>query len=169
MSNEIQHENGGYEHQDLQASSVLYFLLVLAVVTVICLFGIKGLYLYLDAREKAEQPAVNPLVTNVPTDTRHIEREYPQSAFPSPRLEQFEGVELDQDLVGEENTLYSYGWVDEKAGTVHIPIERAMDLLVQRGLPVRLQGAADGVTSAKAKTGGMDRNRTDRKRMDQKK
>jgi hypothetical protein len=31
--------------------------------------------------------------------------------------------------------------VDEKAGTVHIPIEHAMDLLVQRGLPVRPQGA----------------------------
>jgi len=39
------------------------------------------------------------------------------------------------------DVLYSYGWVDEKAGTVHIPIERAMDLIVQRGLPVRGSGS----------------------------
>ncbi len=164
MSDEIKHENGGYEHQDLQPSSVLYFLLVLAVVTVICLFGIKGLYLYLDAREKAEQPAVDRLLTNVPRETRHIDRGYPQSAFPSPRLEEIEGVEIDQDLAREEDTLYSYGWVDEKAGAVHIPIDRAMDLLVQRGLPVRPHGAADEVTSANATSG-----RIDHKRMDQKK
>jgi len=33
---------------------------------------------------------------------------------------------------------------------VHIPIERAMDLLVQRGLPVRPQGAADESSTAEA-------------------
>jgi hypothetical protein len=44
--------------------------------------------------------------------------------------------------------------VDQKAGTVRIPIERAMDLLAQRGLPVRPEGATDespagGTTTAK--------------------
>ena len=33
--------------------------------------------------------------------------------------------------------LNSYGWVDPKAGVVRIPIDRAMDLLLQKGLPVR--------------------------------
>lgn len=37
----------------------------------------------------------------------------------------------------QEDLLDSYGWVDRKAGIVRIPIDRAMDLLVQRGLPVR--------------------------------
>lgn len=31
----------------------------------------------------------------------------------------------------------SYGWVDQKAGVVHIPVDRAMTLLLQRGLPAR--------------------------------
>jgi hypothetical protein len=132
----------GYEHQDLRAGGIIYFLLGLAVITIICLFGIRGLYSFLDRREKAAQPLMSPLATNVPTDTRNIPRDYPQSAFPSPRLEKIEGEELDQDLVSEQQTLYSYGWVDEKAGTVHIPIEHAMDLLVQRGLPVRPQNTA---------------------------
>jgi hypothetical protein len=135
--------HGSYEHQDLQPSGILYFLLALGVVTVLCLFGLKGLYGYLDRRERANQPAVNPLVTNVPEDTRRVAHGYPQAAFPSPKLEEDERGQLNEIRMKEEKTLYSYGWVDEKAGTIHIPIERAMDLIVQRGLPVRSQGAAE--------------------------
>jgi len=145
MTNEIKHGsapgNGGYERQDLQPSGILYFLLGLGVATLFCILGIRGLYAVLDRHEKTLQPAVNPLVTNVPADTRHIAPEYPQSAFPNPKLEEDERGQLNGIRIEEEKTLYSYGWVDEKAGTVHIPIERAMDLLVQRGLPVREQGA----------------------------
>jgi hypothetical protein len=138
---------GGYEHQDLQASSIFYFLLTIVLVTVLCLFVLRGFYAYLDHHEKAAQPAVNPLVTNVPTDTRHIAPGYPQSVFPDPKLEEDERGQLNGVLFNEEKTLYSYGWVDEKAGTVRIPIERAMDLIVQRGLPVRPQGVANHTAS----------------------
>ncbi|SDK36654.1 hypothetical protein [Microbulbifer yueqingensis] len=34
-----------------------------------------------------------------------------------------------------ERRLHSAGWVDRQAGVVHIPIERAMTLLLERGLP----------------------------------
>ena len=78
-------------------------------------------------------------MTNVPRDTRHVAPGYPQSAFPNPRLEEDERGQLNEIRTDEEKNLYSYGWVDEKAGTVRIPIERAMDLLVERGLPVRAQ------------------------------
>jgi hypothetical protein len=140
--------HGSYEHQDLQPKSILYFLLILAVVTVICLFGLRGLYSILDRREKAGQPQVGPLVMNVPEDTRHIAPGYPQGAFPNPRLEEDERGQLNGILTDEQETLYSYGWVDEKAGTVRIPIERAMDLIVQRGLPVRAQGGNAGAQPA---------------------
>lgn len=33
-----------------------------------------------------------------------------------------------------EQRLHSVGWVDREQGIVHMPIDRAMDLLVQRGL-----------------------------------
>jgi hypothetical protein len=145
MTDEPKHEratgHGSYERQDLQASGVLYFYLGLAVVTLLCILGLRGLFAVLDRREKTLEPPVNPLVTNVPTDTRHITPGYPQSAFPNPKLEEDERGQLNGILLNEDKTLYSYGWVDEKAGTVHIPIERAMELIVQRGLPVRPQGA----------------------------
>jgi hypothetical protein len=139
------HENtnghGNFERQDLRPSGILYFLLGLSVATLLCILALRGLFAFLEHREKALQPPVNPLVTNVPTDTSHIAAGYPQSAFPNPKLEEDERGQLNDIRMNEEKTLYSYGWVDEKAGTVHIPIARAMDLLVQRGLPVRPQGA----------------------------
>jgi hypothetical protein len=146
MIDESKHENtagnGDFERQDLKVSGILYFLLAIVVGTAICLIGLRGLYAHLDRHDKAGQPPVNPLVTNVPTDTRHIAPGYPQTAFPSPRLEEDERGQLNGILTEEEKTLYSYGWVDEKAGTVRIPIERAMELIVQRGLPVRPPSAA---------------------------
>jgi hypothetical protein len=105
--------------------------------------GLRGLYTFLDHRVRASQPEVNPLITNVPQDTLHIPPGYPQTAFPSPRLEEDERGQLNDIRLQQDNTLYSYGWVDENAGTVRIPIERAMDLLVQRGLPVRPQETGD--------------------------
>jgi hypothetical protein len=143
-------DHGTFEHEDLSARNVLYFLLTLGIVTVLCMFGLKGVYAFLDHRVKASQSEVNPLVTNVPEDTRHVAPRYPQTAFPSPRLEEDERGQLNGIRLEQDNTLYSYGWVDEKAGTVRIPIERAMDLLVQRGLPVRSQNSSEASDTAPA-------------------
>ena len=38
-----------------------------------------------------------------------------------------------------------YGWVAQDQGTVRIPIAEAMRLTVERGLPVRQGGTADGL------------------------
>jgi hypothetical protein len=145
MSNDnLKHENanghGSFEHQDLRPTSILYFLVTLGIATVLCMAALKGFYAYLDYRERSTQEPVNPLVKHVPEDTRHVATGYPQTAFPSPRLEEDERNQLNDILTKEDDILYSYGWVDEKAGIVRIPIDRAMDLLVQRGLPVRPQG-----------------------------
>lgn len=150
MTDETKHENAadnaGFEHQDLQASGILYFLLSLGVATVLAAVFLAGVYKFLDQREKAHQPVVSPLVANVPKSelkTRAEYEQYAEKAFPDPRLETDERNQLNQVRTREDDLLESYGWVDENAGTVRIPIERAMDLLVQRGLPVRPQGAAN--------------------------
>lgn len=41
---------------------------------------------------------------------------------------------------GEAEKLESYGWVDQQGGVARIPIERAMELTLQRGLPARAAG-----------------------------
>jgi hypothetical protein len=134
--------NGGYERSDIGAAKVLYFLLGLAVAGLLVYFIVHGLYFYLDKRSEAEQAPVNPLVTNAPTDTRRIPKDYPQTAFPDPRLEDDERGQLNRIRLKEEETLATYDWIDQTAGTVRIPIDRAMDLVAQHGLPVRAQAAA---------------------------
>jgi hypothetical protein len=57
--------------------------------------------------------------------------------FPGPKLQVTPRVDLQAFRAREEARLNSYGWVDKTAGVVRIPIARAMDLLIQRGLPVR--------------------------------
>jgi hypothetical protein len=133
--------NGGYERSDIGAAGVLYFLLGLAVAGFLVYFIVDGLFHYLDKRSEAEQTPVNPLVTNAPADTRHISKDYPQGAFPNPKLEEDERGQLNGIRLQEEQTLNTYDYIDKNAGTVRIPIERAMDLIAQRGLPVRAQSA----------------------------
>jgi hypothetical protein len=60
-----------------------------------------------------------------------------------PMLETNERGQFRDFLMNQENQLNSYGWVDENTGVAHIPIEHAMGLTVQRGLPVYAQSRAD--------------------------
>jgi hypothetical protein len=143
MTNEIHPANpapnGGYERSDIGTRGILYFLAGLAVAGVLAYFVVDGLYHFLDKRSEAEQAPVNPLVTNAPADTRHIANDYPKEAFPNPRLETDERGQLNGIRLKEEQTLSTYDYIDKTAGTVRIPITRAMDLIAQRGLPVRSQ------------------------------
>jgi hypothetical protein len=66
-----------------------------------------------------------------------------------PRLQRFPANEMSAFRSGENERLNNYGWIDRNAGTVHIPIDEAMRLTIERGLPARAQspaGAAQEVT-----------------------
>jgi hypothetical protein len=54
---------------------------------------------------------------------------------PWPRLEVDGKSDGDTVIAAAEQKLKGYAWVDRSAGTVRIPIERAMQLLVQQGWP----------------------------------
>jgi hypothetical protein len=137
--------HGGFERRDIGIHGVLWFLAALAVGGVIISFVVSGFYHYLQARSEAEQTPVSPLVPNAPRDTRHLPtdyKDYLKQNFPSPQLEIDERTQLSQIRLNEEQTLATYGWVDQKDGVVRIPIERAMDLIAQRGLPTRSEATA---------------------------
>ena len=57
--------------------------------------------------------------------------------FPEPRLQVNEQLTLAQQREREAAQLHRYAWVDQAAGVVQIPIDRAMELVVERGLPAR--------------------------------
>jgi hypothetical protein len=58
--------------------------------------------------------------------------------FPTPRLQRDDGNQDVVDLHRREDLLLDhYSWVDQSKGKVRIPIERAIELIAQRGLPVQ--------------------------------
>ncbi|HLV86793.1 MAG TPA: hypothetical protein VKV39_07435 [Candidatus Sulfotelmatobacter sp.] len=163
MSGEAKHvrKHGDFERRDIGIGGVLYFLAFLAALCLVTAFIVNGLYRFLENRMESQQAPVSPLVTNAPQDTRKLPPEYKTDAqgadyqkyleknFPAPQLETNERTELNKIRLHEEESLATYGWVDQNAGTVHIPIERAMDLIAQRGLPVRAQNATSEASSSK--------------------
>ena len=56
-------------------------------------------------------------------------------AVPGPGLDALPESELERLLTREGERLNSYGWIDRETGVVHIPIDRAIELIVETGLP----------------------------------
>jgi len=149
MTEPIKHANpaghGDYERRDIGVAGVLYFLAALAALGLLTHFLITGIYSYLDQKTRSVEEPTSPLVTKVPEDTRHLStnyRDYLQQNFPAPQLEIDERNQLDKIRLDEEQTLSTYDYIEKTSGTVRIPIDRAMDLTVQR-LPVRAQTSAN--------------------------
>jgi hypothetical protein len=61
---------------------------------------------------------------------------------PPPRLQTQPFKDIYQLKTEQRGVLNSYGWVNKASGVVHIPIDRAMELTLQRGLPTRAEGSA---------------------------
>ena len=141
------HHEGAYEREDLTARSVFTFLIGLAVMGVLVFGFLKVMLGVLESYDRNHQLKQNPLVTKkVPVPeatTREKSQEGIEGVFPKPRLEEDEIHELREFRDGEEEKLATYGWIDQNAGTAHIPIERAMQLIAERGLPTQVKA---GVT-----------------------
>jgi hypothetical protein len=112
-----------HERKDADVISLFTILLMLAAICAVTFLFVTGIIHYF----KLHEPAKTAGQANIPI-TRAGE-------FPKPQLEVKPGVELSALRVAEEADLNSYGWVDRNGGTIRIPIDRAMQLLLERGLP----------------------------------
>ena len=142
----------GFEREDLSPLGVMYFMGGLAVLGVVIYFIVVGMYRYLDHYDRTHQPAANPMAVGTEIDpqtmTRDQIKDKAEATFPKPVLEYSEQTQYIDDLKKQNETLSSYDWVDQKNGVARIPIDRAIDLLAERGLPVLPQGAGAAATSA---------------------
>jgi len=140
---ELRHENHGdgnglgFERQDLGSRPIIGFIVSLVVLGVLTYYVLWGMFHFLDAYNRRHQRVVSPLA-QVEMDTRIVTPASIQR-FPEPRLEDNERTELNDFRYAEEEKLNSYGWVDQNAGVAHIPIDEAMKLVAQRGLPTTPQ------------------------------
>src|SRR5581483_882040 len=65
----------------------------------------------------------------------------PLARFPKPNLQvDDDHAQMASLLAAQNEKLNSYGWIDRSNGIVRIPIDRAMDLILERGLPTRTNG-----------------------------
>lgn len=141
-------DHNDYEREDLSPAGVMYFMAGLAVVVIAIYLIVSGMYSFLDRYERTHlQGSINPMVPTKP-DTRIITPEDPLS-FPQPRLETDERTQFNGYIEKQEQTLLTYGWVDKDSGVARIPIDRAMDLIAQRGLPFRQEGTSSAAAAPK--------------------
>ena len=125
----------GHETRDVSIRRLLGFGAALIVLIMAGLLASEGVLHYFEVHQPLGPPA-SPF-------------ENVRTLPPAPRLQVAPVEDLARYRAAQESTLNSYGWVDQKAGMVRIPIDRAMDLLLERGLPARASAAQQGAAEIK--------------------
>jgi hypothetical protein len=137
----------GYERRDVNIRALLKLGFWMAMLLFITLVGMRWTLGYFERTSPLGPPA-SPFVST---------RELP----PSPRLQATPRVELKDYCEAQQREVTTYGWIDRRLGVVRIPIDRAMDLALERGLPARSSaqpaaGASIVTPEAASVPGGAD-------------
>lgn len=139
-----EHQNGPrnvevqHERSDVSVFGIVIFGVILLVSALIIYLGAGFLFDYFGTRAtQAGRP--------LPPQTQATEERMP----PAPRLQVSPSEDLQILRAAEDAILNNYGWIDRQAGALRIPVEQAMQILVQRGLPVQQDetGVAEHKTS----------------------
>lgn len=122
----------GHEERDVSPRSITISVVGLVVIGAAAFVAMLLLFDVLARFQAAESPPPNPLAAS-----------YGIKEPPAPRLQTDPLRDLADLHAREAAAIHSYGWVDKQAGVVRIPVERAMALLAERGLPVRTAAPKD--------------------------
>jgi hypothetical protein len=115
-----------HEETDVDIRAIFGFGAALIIVAVAIYFMVWLLFGFFESRAATRMQPQYPLAAG---ENKRVP--------PEPRLQTAPREDLREMREGEDAILKSYGWVDKNAGVVRIPIEEAMKLVVQRGLPAR--------------------------------
>jgi heterodisulfide reductase subunit A-like polyferredoxin len=113
----------GHETSDADVRQIVLIGGGLALTLAAVGLAVYGIFQYLSAHPVSIQS--NPMAV------------YDSQIPPQPRIQEHPAVQIQQLHAYEDQALSTYGWVDKKEGIVRIPIDRAMELQLQRGFPVR--------------------------------
>ena len=134
-----------YERADLSPAGILWFLIGLFLAGVFIELVIWGMFRFM-ARSEALFPEGNPnpmmsAQKQAPAETpRSVLQNTPPvnlSVFPEPRLQVNDAGEMGQFMESEQKLLNTPQPFTDTSGNVHLPISLAMQLVEERGLPVR--------------------------------
>jgi len=116
-----------HEHADVNVWAIGKLGIALVLVTVASVILMFGVFRYFETREGGKQTPASLFSI----DSRKLPPE------PNVFFNEHETLNQQDIRANEERELNGYGWVDQAHGVVRIPIDRAMDMVVQRGLPAR--------------------------------
>jgi hypothetical protein len=125
---DVHHDAVHHEESDVNIAPLFGFAGGLTVVLLATAFVVWLLFQFFAARAARTTAPQYPLA---------VQQEH--RLPPEPRLQTNPRQDLNDFRVQEDRILDSYGWIDRNAGVVRIPIDQAMKLTVERGLPVRQQ------------------------------
>jgi hypothetical protein len=141
--------SSGFERSDVRSKGFVVFLIamgIFVVVTAVISYGIGKLLYTRMAKEDGPKSKWTTTVDvrslgNMANNPDLQNKMAPLTQnFPTPQLQTDDGSQDTANLhVKEDLLLDNYSWVDQAQGKVRIPIERAMELIVQSGLPVSPQ------------------------------
>ena len=148
MANHNQHEenyesNPGvmYESSDANVRAIYLFGFWLVVLGLLCALaaygGLRAMEAWEDHQDKARM-AENPMVPEARMKMPPVQAVH---EFPNPALQVNDTAEMKEEIEEENAKLTHYQWVDPNQGIVRIPIDRAMQLVLEHGLPARAPGA----------------------------
>ena len=109
---------GQHESSDMDPKYVLYFAVALVIVTAVIYGGLWWMFHRFQA-EQAQQEGP-PLLVVVPEPR------------PQPHLQISPQGDLDALRSQENEILTSYGWIDREKAIARIPIDRAMQVFLER-------------------------------------
>lgn len=124
-----------HEISDVHVRPVAWLGVALALLVVISIVAMKGVFTLLDRQLAQSDVAPPPMTTQRPQQP------------PEPRLQTTPVPNRQLILEQENRELTTYGWVDVKNAIVRIPVDQAMKLLAERGLPARVQSSQPSMVS----------------------
>lgn len=140
MSTNHPHAHSGepVEQDAVSFSGIGWFVVILVGTTVACQLIVWGLFEFSAwrvGRNEAPRsvmaaPSTNPVIENGVISTG-------ADAPPRPALLVQEPTVLREYQARHREMQQTYGWVDQTMGTIRLPIDRAKDLVLERGLPSR--------------------------------
>jgi len=136
----------GFEQSDVKIAGILVFITALSIFVVVTAVLCYGIGKVINARMNTEDGPNSKWTKtvdvrqlgNLPNnpDLQNKVAELTQQ-FPTPRVQTDDGNQDVADLHAREDLLLqNYSWADPAHTKVRIPIERAMELIAQRGLPL---------------------------------